>query len=156
MTREEAIKMMKAKLECMTREVSGLSENCNKKCDECNLCYDQGNMGEQIEWMKIAIKALEQEPSVEILKTEESNDNGTKYLNINVSDGEVKRNPDIVRLCSDVGVLEYVKPKTGHWDNVSICGYRCSECGKIQYADDVNELNYCCTCGARMESEDKE
>ena len=42
------------------------------------------------------------------------------------------------------------EPKTGHWNNVSICGYRCSECGKIQYADDVNELNYCCTCGAKM------
>lgn len=51
-----------------------------------------------------------QESSVEIVNTEESNDNGTKYLNINVSDGEVKRNPDVVRLCSDVGILEYVKP----------------------------------------------
>lgn len=50
-----------------------------------------------------------QEPSVEILKTEESNDNDTKYLNINVSDDEVKRNPDIVRLFSDVGMLEYVR-----------------------------------------------
>ena len=50
-----------------------------------------------------------QEPSVVFVKTEESNDNDTKYLNINVSDDEVKRNPDIVRLCSDVGILEYVR-----------------------------------------------
>lgn len=46
---------------------------------------------------------------VEILETEKSNEDNTKYLNINVSDGEVKRNPDIVRLCSDVGILEYVR-----------------------------------------------
>ena len=25
----------------------------------------------------------------------------------------------------------------------------CSECGKIQIADDVNELNFCCCCGSR-------
>ena len=111
---------------CIQNEYNGIG------CDECEVTKSQ-------------------EPSVEIVNTEESNDNGTKYLNINVSDGEVKRNPDVVRLCSDVGVLEYVKPKSGHWDNVSICGYRCNECGKIQYADDVNELNYCCTCGAKME-----
>ena len=36
---------------------------------------------------------------------------GIKYLNINVSNSEVERNPDIVRLCSDVGMLEYVKPQ---------------------------------------------
>ena len=35
-----------------------------------------------------------------------------KYLNINVSNGEVEITPDIVRLCSDAGTLEYVKQKT--------------------------------------------
>ena len=29
-------------------------------------------------------------------------------------------------------------------------GYRCSNCGKIVLADDSNELNYCCNCGAKM------
>ncbi len=70
---------------CIQNEYNGIG------CDECEVTKSQ-------------------ESSVEIVKTEESNDNGTKYLNINVSDGEVKRNPDVVRLCSDVGVLEYVKP----------------------------------------------
>lgn len=60
MTREEAAEMMKAKLECMTREVSGTDQDCNaKKCDECDLCYEQGNMGEQKEWLRMGIKALE-------------------------------------------------------------------------------------------------
>ena len=63
MTRKEAIKMLKAKLECMTRDVSGTDDNCNrKKCDECELNYTQGNMGEQKEWLRMAIQALEQEP----------------------------------------------------------------------------------------------
>ena len=53
------------------------------------------------------------EVGVEIIKTEETEEkSGTKYLNINVSNSEVERNPDVVRLCSDVGILEYVKPKT--------------------------------------------
>lgn len=60
MTNEQAIEMMKAKLECMTREVSGIDLNCNaKKCDDCDLCYAQGNMGEQKEWLRMGIKALE-------------------------------------------------------------------------------------------------
>lgn len=62
MTNKEAIEMMKAKLECMTREVSGTDRDCNaKKCDECDLCYAQGNMGEQKEWLRLGIKALEKQ-----------------------------------------------------------------------------------------------
>jgi PHP family Zn ribbon phosphoesterase len=52
------------------------------------------------------------EVGVEIIKTEEIKENGIKHLNINVSNDEVERNPDIVRLCADAGILEYVKPKT--------------------------------------------
>lgn len=37
----------------------------------------------------------------------------------------------------------------GHWTKTDVATYRCSECGKIQIADDVNELNYCCCCGSR-------
>ena len=51
------------------------------------------------------------EAGVEIVKTEETKDGDIKYLNINVSDSEVERNPDVVRLCSDAGILEYVNYK---------------------------------------------
>ena len=62
MTREEAAMMLRAKLECMTRDVSGSDEHCNRKlCDDCDLCYAQGNMGEQKECLRMAIEALEQE-----------------------------------------------------------------------------------------------
>lgn len=51
------------------------------------------------------------EVGVEIVKTEETKEGEIKYLNINVSNSEVERNPDVVRLHSDAGTLEYVKPK---------------------------------------------
>ena len=54
------------------------------------------------------------EVGVEIVKTEETKESGIKYLNINVSNSEVERNPDRVRLCADAGILEYVKPKTDY------------------------------------------
>ena len=57
------------------------------------------------------------EVGVEIVETKELTENNTKYLNINVSDGEVKRNPDVVRLCSDVGILEYVRKGESDADN---------------------------------------
>lgn len=63
MTREEAIKMAKADLKCMKRDTSGQDEMCNShKCDECSLNYERGNIGEQKEWLRLAIKALKQEP----------------------------------------------------------------------------------------------
>lgn len=50
------------------------------------------------------------ELGVEIINTEETQEHGVKYLNINVSNSEVERDPDVVRLCADTGILEYAKP----------------------------------------------
>ena len=62
MTNEQATKMLKAKLECLKRETSGTDFDCNNSnCDECSLCYEQGNIGEQQEALDMAIKALEHE-----------------------------------------------------------------------------------------------
>ena len=62
MTREEAIKMIRAKIECMNRENSGKDLNCNSRdCDECDLCYEQGTSGEQIEALDMAIEALKEQ-----------------------------------------------------------------------------------------------
>ena len=44
-----------------------------------------------------------------------------------------------------------IEPKRGEWiKRKRKCEYKCSECGKIVFADDENELNFCCSCGARM------
>ena len=61
MTNEQAKNFLKAKLECFKRETSATDFDCNNSnCDDCPLCYEQGNMGEQKEALQIAIKALEQ------------------------------------------------------------------------------------------------
>ena len=65
MTREEAIEMIKAKIDCMERDSSGIYEECNiEQCDDCFLNYWQGNIGEQKEYLKMAIKSLEDEANL--------------------------------------------------------------------------------------------
>ena len=63
MTKEEAVVKLEAKLECLTRDVSGTNIDCNKcRCDECKFHYAQGNMGEQIECLRMAIESLKTKP----------------------------------------------------------------------------------------------
>lgn len=59
MKKTDAIKMMKALLECRERGSSPYAL-CNHNCDECSLCYEQGNIGEQKAWLKLAIKTMEE------------------------------------------------------------------------------------------------
>lgn len=60
MERLEAIGMLKAKRACIINETSGTNPECNaERCDNCDLNYAQGNMGQQKEYIKMAIEALE-------------------------------------------------------------------------------------------------
>ena len=60
MTNQGAIEMLTAKAECIRREASGTDIDCNlRNCDECDLCYKQGTMGDQMEALRVAISALE-------------------------------------------------------------------------------------------------
>ena len=62
MTNEQAKNMLKAKLECLKRETSGTDFDCNNSnCDECSLCYEQGNMREQKLALAMAIMELERQ-----------------------------------------------------------------------------------------------
>lgn len=65
MTKEQAIKMIKAKRECIELDTNGNAELCDRNCGECKLNYEQGNMGEQKEALDMAINALEQQPIAE-------------------------------------------------------------------------------------------
>ena len=59
MTNEEAANMLLAKAECMKREASGTDFDCNYRfCDSCELCYAQGNVGEQIEALMMAYNLI--------------------------------------------------------------------------------------------------
>ena len=71
MTNKQAVKMLRAKLKCMERSLSGTDEMCNiLACDSCDLNYAQGNMGEQKETLKKAIKALKTVERIEARKQE--------------------------------------------------------------------------------------
>lgn len=48
-------------------------------------------------------------------------------------------------------IIDECKPKVGKWTELGKCEYRCSECGKIIFADDETERHYCPNCGAKME-----
>lgn len=66
LTTKEAIAMLQAKVECITRETSGLDYDCNNaRCDLCHFNYAQGTMGEQKEYLKMAINALEKQKNFE-------------------------------------------------------------------------------------------
>lgn len=61
MTEQEALKMLKGKLTCMTLEdLSCIKKGCDRDCDSCNYNYTQGTRGEQKESLELAIKALEE------------------------------------------------------------------------------------------------
>lgn len=52
-------------------------------------------------------------------------------------------------MLESVKVLPSADRPQGYWIKTDVATYRCSECGKIQIADDINELNFCCCCGSR-------
>lgn len=168
--------------------------------------------GYSVDWLNIAIKALEQQPSEDCISREAVkemlSEEWTKYmpmeLDINLSFvmEKISELPSVtpkseyswkeIKIkfeCDDcisrqavldltgksdwfessddyndfacaVCNLPSVKPTRpkGKWiirpDRASDIEYRCSECGKIQFADDTNELNYCCNCGSKMEMEE--
>ena len=65
MTDSEAIEKLRAYHKCQRLQVKGIYEDCNEKlCDNCDLCYAQGNTGEHIESVKVAIKALEKQEKI--------------------------------------------------------------------------------------------
>ena len=56
----EALFKLVAYLKCQKLQVKGIYEECNnRRCDDCDLCYMQGTIGEHIESVELAIRALE-------------------------------------------------------------------------------------------------
>ena len=65
MTESEAIEKLRAYHKCQRLQVKGIYEDCNENlCDNCDLCYAQGNTGEHIESVKVAIQALEKQEKI--------------------------------------------------------------------------------------------
>ena len=62
MTESEALNMIQAKLTCMELyDLSCIEKGCDRKCDNCDYNYAQGNNGEQKEALKVAIQALKKQ-----------------------------------------------------------------------------------------------
>ena len=71
MTESEALNMIQAKLTCMELyDLSCIEKGCDRKCDNCDYNYAQGNNGEQKEALKVAIQALEKQIAKKVDKTE--------------------------------------------------------------------------------------
>lgn len=65
MTESEAIEKLRAYHKCQRLQVKGIYEDCNENlCDNCDLCYAQGNTGEHIKSIEIAIQALEKQEKI--------------------------------------------------------------------------------------------
>lgn len=86
MTESEAIEKLRAYHKCQRLQVKGIYEDCNEKlCDNCDLCYAQGNTGEHIKSIEIAIQALEKQ--IEMKKYCDENDCvDCPYHNISLKD----------------------------------------------------------------------
>ena len=128
MTREEAIKMLKSKM--------------------------NGHTDTSYEWaetVRMAIKALEQEPCEDAISRQAAIDT---CLNIYFNGYKEKD------LLHDIKNLPSVnpQPKTGHWiktisENGITSAVRCSKCG---FEDNRYMLfRYCPNCGIKMEVEEK-
>lgn len=69
MTENEALEKLIAYHKCQGLQVKGICEDCNEKlCDNCDLCYAQGNTGEHIKSIEIAIQALEKQIPKKVVK----------------------------------------------------------------------------------------
>ena len=180
MTNDQAKKMLKAKLECLKRETSGTDFDCNNSnCDECSLCYEQGNMGEQKEALDMAIKALEKEPCEDTISRKEALDALHMCLSTNSYDDDVTGDSYICYEEAEYEIenLPPVRPKTkmGHWiyekrkrlinetdesaEYVTDYWCKCSKCGGDFGYRKMKDA-FCKYCGAKMvkpqERSDKE
>jgi hypothetical protein len=61
MTKEEAIKTLKGKLNCMKLEMRGSFDCMQHHCVNCLYHYEKGDMNKQIEALDIVIKSVERE-----------------------------------------------------------------------------------------------
>ena len=61
MTEKKAKDFLEAYMKCEKRKNNLVyEEKCNNDCDNCELCYEKGTVGEHKEAVEMAIKALEE------------------------------------------------------------------------------------------------
>ena len=142
MTESEALNMIQAKLTCMELyDLSCIEKGCDRKCDNCNYNYAQGNNGEQKEALKVAIQALEkQTPTTydvdKVVEKLESN----SFITVNISvEKEVVLLKDAIKIVKQGGVSDDVC----EWREEGLFLY--TSCGDRvnAYSDDFKYCPYC-------------
>lgn len=72
MTESEAKVMLEAYMECDRRKNEvAYEKQCHENCDDCNLCYAKGTVGEHKEAVNMAINALEKQMPKKPIFTED-------------------------------------------------------------------------------------
>ena len=61
----------------------------------------------------------------------------------------MEQTTELLKVRRAIRVLPSADRPQGHWTKTDVATYSCSECGKEQIADDINELNFCCCCGSQ-------
>lgn len=81
MSIEDCAKILIAKEKCMSRETSGIDTDCNlHNCDNCDLCYEQGTMGEQKEALKFAVEIMRKYQKIqEVMDSRPDDDDKSNY-----------------------------------------------------------------------------
>ena len=151
MTREEAIESFKHS-----------NEQAKVRLEVEKMRMDSGEIKElefYIERNEIAIKALEQEPKTEAVKTAIIQELKDHFIEPEDAGLTIKGEYWLAR--EVLAIIEETEPKTGHWirqDNTKepLYGwYFCSECNSVI----GDKTKFCSNCGCRMvepqESEDE-
>lgn len=110
----EAKKIAEAKLKCIENESSGLIPECNNgNCSDCSLMYEQCNVGEHKEMLKLAISAFDTSMGMEALNVCRIDSynvfvtihNDWRYI-VNVSEREFKHVIEEAESCANQNHFE--------------------------------------------------
>ena len=108
-------------------------------------------IGEQVDALEMAIKALEQEPIGDLISRQAVLDKTIRVNSIwkSITNSKGKNLEEIV---SELPSVNPQEPKTGHWDSRTC---KCSECGyQIAFSEYAErKYKYCPNCGADMRGE---
>ena len=136
MTEQKAKDVLEAYMKCEKRKNNLVyEEKCNNDCDNCELCYEKGTVGEHKEAVEMAIKALEEIKQYRTIGTPEE--------------------------CRAAVEKQKAKKPKEYEDKF----YGCPTCGNIllhkwekyptKLMDKKNGLPYCFGCGQKLDWSDE-
>ena len=129
MTEQEAKDVLEAYMKCEKRKNNLVyEEKCNNDCDNCELCYEKGTVGEHKEAVEMAIKALEEIKQYRTIGT-----------------------PDECR----AAVEKQKERKPIKYDKMALWDYACPKCGEPLIKTNY-EYKYCDMCGQKLDWGDEE